>query len=141
MLHTAQFPYPGSTAMLDGAPVRIHQQIDADTVLVMGDKVTRRASLDDLTPPPAKSLLEQWIEQFVVSAAAQDVFTPATEAIDHFRAWLERTGHAEAAPLSDFLFLKMMGEAGHKRTHGLWRAPGDRQARTHVLFRFALRSL
>lgn len=136
---TAQFPYPGSIGMLDGQPVRIHQRIGADRVLVFGDGITRNAELSELSPPPESSLFRQWLDACVVEVKDYDCFTPAAEAADHYRAWLKAGGHEDAAPPSDYIFTRMMHEAGHHPTRGLWRAPFDTQARTRILYRFVLR--
>lgn len=145
MLQTAEFPFPGSIAMLDGEPVRVHQQIDAGTVLVFGAKTERRVPVSALTPPPEKSLFRQWLDECVACPGEggdpldYNSFTPAAVAADAYRAWLAARGHAEDFPLSDYIFTRMMREAGHSPTRGLWRAPGDTQSRTRALYRFTLR--
>lgn len=139
MLQTAEFPFPGSIAMLDGEPVRIHQLIDAGTALVFGAKTERRVPVSALTPPPEKSLFRQWLDECVVPSDDYESFTPAARAADSYRAWLAARGHAEDFPLSDYIFTRMMREAGHSPTRGLWRAPGDTQSRTRALYRFTLR--
>lgn len=139
MLQTSTFPFPGSLAMLDGEQVSIHQQIDGETVLVFGSKFSRRVRIAELAPPPPKPLLQRWLEERVVLTGNYDHFTPAALAADDFRDWLAKSGHAESAPLSDYIFTRMMRDAGHIPARGLWRAPGDRQARTRSLYRFVLR--
>lgn len=139
MLQTAEFPFPGSIAMLDGEPVRVHQLIDAGTVLVFGAKTERRVPVSALTPPPEKSLFDQWREECLAETRDAQTFTPAAEVADHYRAWLHTRGHEDAFPLSDWTFVRMMRAAGLNTTRGLWRAPGDTQVRTRALYRFTLR--
>lgn len=136
---TAPFPQPGSTAMLDGIPVTVHQLIDAETALVFGERVQRRARLAELAPPPERSLLDQWLDERVAPSRDYDTFTPASDAADDFRAWLAASGHAESAPPSDRIFMRAMHDAGWHPTRGLWRAVGDTQSRHRTLFRFVLR--
>lgn len=138
---TAPFPLPGSEALLDGTPVRIHQQIDRCTVLVFGEKLTRRADLSELAPPPEPTLFARWLGERVVTAPTDpEARVPAIDLADDYRAWLSAQGAHGALPVSDYVFLRMMREAGHPATTGYWRAPGDSHARTRVLFRVVLRS-
>lgn len=133
----SDFPV-GTSALFGTTLVRIHQHLDAETLLVFGPRLQRRVRAGELAPPPEKSLFDQWREERVINAQLGDVFTPATEVLADYRAWLERQGRDEDFPTSDYVFTGMMARAGHKVTRGLHRAAGDRTLRTRVLYALSL---
>lgn len=139
MLQTAEYPFPGSTALFHGELVRIHQHNADGTVTHFGERV-RTTALSELAPPPEGSLFDRWRAERIAAGAEGEAFTPASDVAEDYRTWLTRAEHGDAYPVSDRAFWRMMREAGFGATRGYWRAPGDSHARTRVLFRLALRS-
>lgn len=142
MLHTADFPLPGSHAVLDGQPVKIHQLIDRETVLVFGDRIQRRATIAELSPPTEASLFERWLRERIVAATDPMARTRVRTAHEDFLAYLAKaqgdTSGAGAPSL--YVFTRMMRHAGHSFELGTWREPGEQRSYGCRLFRFTLRS-
>lgn len=134
MLHITEFtPAVGSQALLDGVLVKIHQQIDADTFLVLGDRITRRADRSELAPPPEPTLFDAWLARRTRPGSPQLV-TPVANMFEDYRRWLESEGQAQAYPASIGIFSRQMAAAGHRSFLAFWREPGDAQVRTRRVY-------
>lgn len=147
MLQTAPYPYPGSSALLAGETVKIHQRNrDGSTVVITG-RGTYTAQPEELSPPAEPTLFERWLADRVVPrrhAANLDIDeqarTPATDVLTDYQNWLSANGgHAEDYPTSEYAFRRMMLEKGHRIVRGFWRRPGDTHARTRILFKLAMK--
>lgn len=149
MLHTpVPYPQTGSTALLAGETVKIHQWIDAgETAVVITGKGTYRAGRDELAPPREKTLFERWMLDRIVAPLHSGTLarddgdrTPVTEAQRDYMAWLQANGgHADDYPTSEYAFVRMMMQAGYGYTTGYWRNAGDTHARTRRLFKLSLK--
>jgi hypothetical protein len=139
MLHTTEFqPAVGCTALLDGEQVRIHQRIDARTVLVLGDRITRRVDVADLRPAHEPTLFERWLAARTW-AGSDHLVTPASVLMDDYRDWLERHDAAAAWPVNPNRFAIHMREAGHTSFIATWREPGDTQTRARRVYALLLK--
>lgn len=137
MLHDHKFePAVGCTAMLEGVVVKVHQRIDADTFLVLGDRITRRARASELSAPPEPSLFDRWIGERTYPGSDQLV-TPERTLFADFADWLKRQG--APWPTNPERFAWQMYEAGHHRFLASWCEPGDTQHRTRRVYALLLK--
>jgi hypothetical protein len=149
MLQSVPFPHAGSSALLAGQPVKIHQWNRDGSAVVITDRGTRRAQPDELSPPAEPTLFERWLADRVVPrlhAANLDIDeqarTPATDVLSDYMNWLSANGgHAEDYPTSEYAFRRMMLEKGHRIVRGFWRRTGDTHARSRILFKLALKTV
>lgn len=135
---TAEFPQINSRAVHDGKLVTIYQRFGTVGAVVFGEGIQRRVSIDELSPAPEPSLFDRWRAERIVTGP-HALPTPASQVAADYRAWLEDQGAARHDhPVSDFVFVRMMREAGHVPFTGYWRAPGDTLVRLRTLYPFTL---
>lgn len=95
MLSFTPFPAPGSPAVWQGNTVRILQWNADGTMLIAGQRITRRVEPQELAPAEPDAL-DGWIEDRRV-VSRERAFVSVDTLFDAYRAWTEDSG------VSDFL--------------------------------------
>lgn len=135
MLHTADFPLPGSAAIFRGKTVRIHQWNRDGTALVFGAKETHRCSVAELAPVPDGSAFQRWHRERIYTgtrggapAGLLQELTPVGRVHADYLAWCKANRIDRTPEHSANGFFKAMMLEGYAPAQYLVRLPGELRA-------------